>query len=35
MKTKILKSKVVVDMSNEEYDTMFKYIEKLRSMLNT
>jgi hypothetical protein len=35
MKTKILKSKVTVEMNNEEYDTMFKYIDKLRSMLNT
>lgn len=35
MKTKILKSKVTIEMSNEEYDTMFKYIDKLRSMLNT
>ena len=35
MKTKILKSKVVVDMSVSEYDTMFKYIGKLDMMLNT
>jgi len=35
MKTKILKSKVVVDMSVSEYDTMFKYIDKLESMLST
>lgn len=35
MKTKILKSKVVVDMSVSEYDTMFKYIGKLESMLST
>ena len=35
MKTKILKSKVVVDMSVSEYDTLFKYIGKLESMLNT
>jgi len=35
MKTKILKSKVTIEMSNEEYDTVFKYIGKLRSMLNT
>jgi hypothetical protein len=35
MKTKILKSKVTIEMNNEEYDTMFKYIDKLRSMLNT
>ena len=35
MKTKILKSKVVVDMNVSEYDTLFKYIGKLESMLNT
>ena len=35
MKTKILKSKVTIEMSNEEYDTVFKYINKLRSMLDT
>ena len=35
MKTKILKSKVVVDMNVSEYDTMFKYIGKLESMLST
>ena len=35
MKTKILKSKVVIDMSVSEYDTLFKYIGKLESMLNT
>ena len=35
MKIKILKSKVVVDMSVSEYDTMFKYIGKLDMMLNT
>ena len=35
MKTKILKSKVVVDMSVSEYETMFKYIGKLESMLST
>jgi len=35
MKTKILKSKVVIDMSVSEYDTLFKYIGKLDSMLNT
>lgn len=35
MKTKILKNKVTIEMNNEEYDTMFKYIDKLRSMLNT
>jgi len=35
MKTKILKSKVTIEMSNEEYDTVFKYINKLRSILDT
>ena len=35
MKTKILKSKVTIEMNNEEYDTVFKYINKLRSILNT
>jgi hypothetical protein len=35
MKTKILKSKVTIDMSVSEYDTLFKYIGKLDSMLNT
>ena len=35
MKTKILKSKVTIDMSVSEYDTLFKYISKLDSMLNT
>ena len=35
MKTKILKSKVVIDMSVSEYDTIFKYIGKLESMLST
>lgn len=35
MKTKILKSKVVIDMSVSEYDTLFKYIGKLGSMLDT
>jgi len=35
MKTKILKSKVVIDMSVSEYDTLFKYIGKLESMLST
>ena len=35
MKTKILKSKVVIDMSVSEYDTLFKYINKLEIMLNT
>ena len=31
MKTKILKSKVTIEMSNEEYDTMFKYIDILQA----
>jgi len=35
MKTKILKNKVTIDMSVSEYDTLFKYISKLDSMLNT
>jgi len=35
MNIKILKSKVTIDMSVSEYDTMFKYIGKLESMLNT
>jgi len=35
MKTKILKNKVTIDMSVSEYDTLFKYIDKLDSMLNT
>ena len=35
MKTKILKNKVTIDMSVSEYDTLFKYINKIGSMLNT
>ena len=35
MKTKILKNKVTIDMSVSEYDTLFKYIGKLDSILNT
>lgn len=35
MKTKILKNKITIDMSVSEYDTLFKYIGKLDSMLNT
>ena len=35
MNIKILKNKVTIDMSVSEYDTMFKYIGKLESMLNT
>ena len=33
--TNILKNKVTIDMSVSEYDTLFKYIGKLDSMLNT
>jgi len=35
MRTKILKNKVTIDMSVSEYDTLFKYIGKLESMLST
>ena len=35
MKTKILKTKVTIDMCVSEYDTLFKYINKIDSMLNT
>ena len=35
MKIKHLKTKVGIDMSVSEYDTLFKYIGKLESMLNT
>jgi len=35
MKTKILKNKVIIDMSVSEYDDLFKYMDKLDSMLNT
>ena len=35
MKTKILKNKVTIEMTTSEYDDLFKYINKLRSMLNT
>jgi hypothetical protein len=35
MKTKILKSKVTIDMTNDEYNALFKYINKLDSILNT
>lgn len=35
MKTKILKSKVTIDMSVSEYDDLFKHMDKLDSMLNT
>jgi len=35
MKTKILKNKVTIELTTNEYDDMFKYITKLDSMLNT
>lgn len=35
MNIKILKSKVTIDMDNSEYDTLFKYINKIESMLDT
>ena len=35
MKTKILKSKVTIYMTNDEYNDLFKYINKLDSILNT
>jgi len=35
MKTKILKNKTTIEMTNSEYDDLFKYIDKLQSMLNT
>jgi len=35
MKTKILKNKTTIEMTNNEYDDLFKYINKLESMLNT
>ena len=35
MKTKILKNKVTIELTTNEYDDMFKYINKLRSMLST
>ena len=35
MKVKQLKNKVSIDMSVSEYDTLFKYINKIDSMLNT
>ena len=35
MKTKILKSKVTIDMSVSEYDDLFKHMDKLDSMLST
>jgi len=35
MKTKILKNKTTIEMTNSEYDDLFKFINKLDSMLNT
>ena len=35
MKTKILKNKVTIELTTNEYDDMFKYINKLRCMLST
>jgi len=35
MKVKHLKTKVSIDMSVSEYDTLFKHINKIDSMLNT
>ena len=35
MKTKILKSKVTIDMSVSEYDDLFKHMDKLDSIVNT
>jgi len=35
MKTKKLSNKVIIEMSVSEYDTLFKYINKIDSMLNT
>jgi hypothetical protein len=35
MKTKILKSKVTIELTTNEYDDMFKYINKLSNMLST
>ena len=35
MKTKILKNKVTIELTTSEYDDLFKYINKLRSMLST
>ena len=35
MNVKHLKTKVSIDMSVSEYDTLFKYINKIDSMLNT
>lgn len=35
MKTKILKNKTTIEMSSSEYNDLFKFINKLDSMLNT
>jgi hypothetical protein len=35
MKTKILKNKTTIEMTTSEYDDLFKFINKLDSMLNT
>jgi hypothetical protein len=35
MKTKILKNKVTIELTTNEYDDMFKYINKLSNMLST
>jgi len=35
MKTKILKNKITIEMSNSEYDKLFRYINKLDQMLTT
>jgi len=35
MNIKILKNKVTIELTTNEYDDMFKYINKLRSMLST
>jgi len=35
MNVKILKNKVTIELTTNEYDDMFKYITKLDSMLNT
>jgi hypothetical protein len=35
MKTKILKNKTTIEMTTSEYDNLFKFINKLDSMLNT
>jgi len=35
MKTKILKNKTTIEMTNSEYDDLFKFINKLDSTLQT